>query len=707
LCRLALLRNASITTLTSPGSENLFVDATLNSLIASTNSSPQFTSLPVPYICRGQSYIYNHGAVDPDGDSLVFSLLNAQNAAGISVAYAAPFSGINPMTSVPAMTINSVNGDVTMTPTVVQSSVIAIRVLEYRNGVVIGSTTRDIQVVVLNCTNNAPSIGAVTGVVNGNQTGPYAISVCPGQALAFTIPGTDIDVGQTLTWTWNSGIPGGVFVGPTGIAPQTASFAWTPTQADVGLNTMVVTLRDNGCAVIGQQVRSINITVLQGTTAGPDQTYCTGGGAALLNAVGGTTFTWNVLSGSAGSLSCTNCQSPQATPALPSTYQVISNLPGTCKNRDTIVVTPVPTFTVAMGAPTTVCLGNSTTLSAVPSPAGAYTYAWSPSTGLSSSTVSNPVCTPTSTTTYTVTVTSAAGCRITGTQSITLNPSTLTTAPTASPTQSCAGAPITLNANVTSADCNNYIVSNIPYAPVAAGGTTLTLSDDQLFGTVPIGFIFGFYCTNYIDVFVSSNGFLSFSATAGTGATTQTIPNALNPNNVIAAGWSNLYPSGGGTINYQTIGVSPNRRFVLSYTGIPYCCGTTAAVTSQIILYETTNVIEIHNGAINAISPGVQGIENATGTIGLAAPGRNNSNWSANSDAYRFAPAPLTPFTERFPESFGLDDLQCRGLQRCVQCDSLGQCRCGECQCRDRPNGVPIGQQYGPQWRLYGAACRQ
>jgi hypothetical protein len=119
-------RNSGITTLSNPGSENLYVDATLNNLVATNNSSPQFTSLPVPYVCAGQAYIYNHGAIDPDGDSLVFSLINAQGASGVSVVYGGGFSGLNPMTSIPAVTINSANGNVTMNPTVPQIAVIAV-----------------------------------------------------------------------------------------------------------------------------------------------------------------------------------------------------------------------------------------------------------------------------------------------------------------------------------------------------------------------------------------------------------------------------------------------------------------------------------------------------------------------------------------------------------------------------------------------------
>ena len=60
-------RNSAITTLTSTGS--MYVEAGINSTIC--NSSPSFTTNPTPYFCARQCYDYNHGAFDPDNDSLL------------------------------------------------------------------------------------------------------------------------------------------------------------------------------------------------------------------------------------------------------------------------------------------------------------------------------------------------------------------------------------------------------------------------------------------------------------------------------------------------------------------------------------------------------------------------------------------------------------------------------------------------------------
>src|SRR5438309_12003776 len=74
-------------------------------------------------------------------------------------------------------------------------------------------------------------------------------------------------------------------------------------------------------------------------------------------------------------------------------------------------------FPIALPANPTICAGQSVTIGPV-SVSGA-TYVWSPGTGLSSSSVCNPVASPTNTTAYTVTGFNG-GC-IMGPSSMTVN----------------------------------------------------------------------------------------------------------------------------------------------------------------------------------------------------------------------------------------------------------------------------------------------
>ena len=76
------------------------------------------------------------------------------------------------------------------------------------------------------------------------------------------------------------------------------------------------------------------------------------------------------------------------------------------------------------GADADICLGDSVIIGGLPTASGGtspYSYAWSPPTGLSGSTVANPAAFPNTTTSYLITATDANNCQQTGTVVITVN----------------------------------------------------------------------------------------------------------------------------------------------------------------------------------------------------------------------------------------------------------------------------------------------
>ena len=201
-------------------------------------------------------------------------------------------------------------------------------------------------------------------------------------------------------------------------------------------------------------------------------------------------------------------------------------------------------------------------------------------------------------------------------------------------------------------NCSGYSVSPITYSAFPTGGiNAVTLlspnTDDGYTPQVPIGFNFNYYCTTYSTVLICSNGFIVFGNTtpAINGSDpAQTLPNVASPNGMVALNMNDFDPGTAGSITYTTIGTSPNQQFIVTYSNVPIWYNpatnsptSTVINSGQIILYETSNTIEIHTATVGLSPyPGTQGIENTTGTSGIGAPGRNNIMWSGSNSAYRW-----------------------------------------------------------------------
>ncbi len=176
------------------------------------------------------------------------------------------------------------------------------------------------------------------------------------------------------------------------------------------------------------------------------------------------------------------------------------------------------------------------------------------------------------------------------------------------------------------------------FALTPGGGTAVFLGDDEVTPTsIPIGFSFNFFGTNYTDFYLSSNGFITFNMDFSDGCCSgDFLPSgSTSPANLIAFCWDDMYPPGGGTIEYFTTGVTPNQKLVLNFFDMDFCCSDlTPMVKMQLVLFETTNIIEIHTEYANSVPGGTQGIMDATGTIGYPVPGRNSEFWPDLANDY-------------------------------------------------------------------------
>jgi gliding motility-associated-like protein len=218
---------------------------------------------------------------------------------------------------------------------------------------------------------------------------------------------------------------------------------------------------------------------------------------------------------------------------------------------------------------------------------------------------------------------------------------------------------IDLSATYTdSKDTTDYSILGIPFAPPFpfTGGTQLNIATDDIWGpSFQLPFDFCFYGVNYPSVQVGSNGVLTFTPQTAPGncpwAFTAQIPATNFPiRNAIYGVYQDINPAVSTapivhTINYQVLGTAPCRSFVVNYDNIAqFSCGVNVGLqTSQIVLYETSNIIEVYVQDRTACTTwnsgsGLIGLQNDLGTIAHVPPGRNTGPWSAQNEAWRFTP---------------------------------------------------------------------
>jgi len=192
---------------------------------------------------------------------------------------------------------------------------------------------------------------------------------------------------------------------------------------------------------------------------------------------------------------------------------------------------------------------------------------------------------------------------------------------------------------------NPYTTGPIPFNPDPfTGSTSISLTDDGQSSMITIGFDFCFYGTTYSQLIIGANNFITFTAGgSGTWITTP-IPNTgAVPNNAIMGPWQDINPAAGGSVNYQVYGTAPFRRLTVTWNNVPMFSCTADLYSSQIILYETTNIVETHisNKPLCATwnsGNAVHGLHGPGGTTALTVPGRNNTQWVTTNEGYRFTP---------------------------------------------------------------------
>lgn len=332
-------RNNAIST--GSASDGFYIDTRLDNTNNVCNNSPEFQNIPIFYTCVGDTVSYSHGVSDTENDSLVFSLTPCLSAAGTSVNYSTGYGGATPL-SVNYSNFDYTTGTFTFVPNTVQTGVICVLVEEYRNGNKIGEVRRDIQIGVVNCTNQAPILSGINGTAtSAGSTGGNSITTCAGQNVCFTIDAYDANTAQNIGINYTNGLAGATYtVNSTGNTAQ-VTICWTPSINDIGTNHFGLSVYDDNCPIIGKgnYQYKVFVTGAGGGAAFNQATIFQGDSVQLqVNLLDPScTVSWTA----SPSLSCNNCTTPTATPTTTTAYYYQVNCPsGGCGSfTDSVVVT--------------------------------------------------------------------------------------------------------------------------------------------------------------------------------------------------------------------------------------------------------------------------------------------------------------------------------------------------------------------------------
>jgi gliding motility-associated-like protein len=446
---------------------------------APANNSAHFIGADTVIVCQHNSFTYNFGAIDADGDVLTYSFCDAYlgGSSGSpapnppaappyqTVPYASPFSGSSPMG--PTVTINPNTGLVTGIAPDAGIYVVTVCVYETRNGVLIATQRKDLQIKIGDCTLASANLPPLTINCNsfttnfanaGDQSiihsyfwtfgdpasGPNDSSMLANPTHVFTDTGI-----YTVTLITNRGEP----CSDTGISvvkiypgffpafTSTGICANHPTQFTDNTTTVygfVNTWRwDFGVASATNDTSHLQNPSFTYTTPGnynvqlivtcskgcvdtfyksidildkppiglafKDTLICRGDNVQL-HATGSGIFSWTPL------LNITNANTPDPSvnPPASTTYYVNLNDNG-CINNDSVKVRVVNFVSINASPDTTICQGDAAQLYVT---SDALHFSWTPAPPLNDPNIFNPLAVTNNTTTYQV-VGSIGGCSAT------------------------------------------------------------------------------------------------------------------------------------------------------------------------------------------------------------------------------------------------------------------------------------------------------
>jgi gliding motility-associated-like protein len=210
------------------------------------------------------------------------------------------------------------------------------------------------------------------------------LNICDGETVQLNNPNT---LGSgSYQWTPATDLSNVTAPSPTTSTATNQTYTLTYTS-------------NNGCS--GTDDVQVVVNPMPIINAGTDATICENE-STQLTATGGTTYSWTP----AVSLDDAGIANPTATPLVTTIYTVTGTDANGCSGTDDVEVTVAAAPALDAGADEELCEGESVQLNAT----GVGVFSWTPSTGLSNTTVADPIAEPTTTTTYYVSLTDVNNC---------------------------------------------------------------------------------------------------------------------------------------------------------------------------------------------------------------------------------------------------------------------------------------------------------
>lgn len=198
-------RNNIIENIMNPESSgSTYMSHIPDATMAMENNSSHFKNLPPLVLCNGEDFVFDHSALDPDGDDLVYEFCDPylgasdidpmpqppNNPPYNNISWSGGYDINNQILGSPNLQIDATTGELTCTPNTNGIYVVGICVKEYRNGELINTTLRDFQFTVVTCSQNV--ISAV----------PDQSVLCDGYTLNFI----NNSVNSSF-YHWDFGVP--------------------------------------------------------------------------------------------------------------------------------------------------------------------------------------------------------------------------------------------------------------------------------------------------------------------------------------------------------------------------------------------------------------------------------------------------------------------------------------------------------------------